>query len=414
MILIENDIVLSQAKTIWVGYSGGIDSSVLLHVLSQSENFKFKLKAVHINHQLQDAAKDFEQHCEAQAKSWNVCLKILYVQNKIQPGESLEAYARAERYKLFESCLEPGDVLVTSHHQEDQAETFLIQLVRGAGVEGLSAMGISSTLGQGILYRPFLNISKQELKNYASANKLSWIEDPSNLNINLERNFWRHEILPLLIQKHPSVIKIIARSARHCAGASELIKNYSQELLIKISGDLNNLNLLKLFEYSHAEQKAVLREWLLSFDLILSEQQLEIIRTEQSLVLNKIEIRKFKNYLYLIKNKNPQELWEIKWNGEGVLNLPHWPWGITQESFKKSGIDINKIDWSFLSLKNRRGGERILYSGALHHKTLKNIFQEKQIPPWLRDHLPLVSMGGELIGVILPEEGSTCLLKHPD
>ncbi len=403
--LLAHSNLLTQAKKIWVGFSGGIDSSVLLHVLINIPELASKIQVIHVNHQLQEAAVDFEKHCLDQCERWGVPLKVLFLNQKKLPGESLEAYARAGRYELFQSCLESGDILVTAHHQEDQVETFLIQLIRGAGVDGLSAMPTLSVLGQGYLYRPWLSISKQAIKNYAQQHELIWIDDPSNSEIKLERNFWRAEVLPKLTQRHPGLFKTMARSARNCAAASELLENFAEKLLEEINGERQKPLPLKLFKTKSINQQIlILRYWLKSFDLILSEAQSEVLRTQERLQIGLTDIRVFQNHLYVIDQslQKTGDSWEIFWDGQGVLKLPNWPEAITQKSLKAIGIPVGKLDWSCVSFRNRRKNiaEKVLFPGLTHHRSLKNLFQEKEIPPWLRDSVPLMCQKGQIIAIV--------------
>ncbi len=388
--------VLSRASRIFVGFSGGIDSSVLLHALAQEEKYLNKIQAVHVNHQLQDAALEFEKFCKNFCENLKIKLIILNPQRKINSGESLEAYAREVRYECFKSCLEgPQDILVTAHHLEDQAETFLIQLFRGAGLPGLASMPVLNHLGAGNLYRPFLNISKQLIKNHAEFFKLNFIEDPSNLDLKLDRNFLRQEIFPRLKQRYGGLEKNIARSARHCASAQELLNTSAQELLKKIGGVLGKkLNLKFFWDLKKSEQILVLRFWLASFDLILSEAQIEILLNSKRLKIknkNKFyDIREFKNIFYVLDLG--QKPWSFEINQDHILN-----------SLKIQGLDLEKLALRELIIKPRTQEEKIKYPGFSHHKCLKNIFQERDVPPWLREHIPLIYEGEKLIGIILPE-----------
>lgn len=414
-----NSEILSGASRIFVGFSGGIDSSVLLHALAQEEKYLNKIQAVHVNHQLQEAALDFEKFCVTFCEDLKINLKILRPSRKISPGESLEAYAREVRYDCFKSCLEsPQDIFVTAHHLEDQAETFLIQLFRGAGLPGLASMPVLNQLGAGNLYRPFLNISKSDIKNYADFFKLNFIEDPSNLDLNLDRNFLRQEIFPKLKQRYLSLEKNISRSARHCASAQELLDKQALDLLKKIDGELGKkLNLKYFWDLKKLEQVLILRFWLGSFDLILSEAQLEILLKAQRLKLknkNKFyEIRAFKNYFHVLNldRYSPLPVGEVEHSvrGRGQLELEHlpWPWEIKQSHILKSleiqGWDIQTLDLKQLVLKPRTLEDKIKYPNSLHHKYLKNIFQERQVPPWLRKNIPCIYHGEALIGLVLPE-----------
>jgi len=428
---LKNSEILNQASRIFIGFSGGVDSSVLLHALAQDQNFLKKIQAVHVNHQLQDAAGDFEKFCVSFCEDLKIDLKILRPSRPINSGESLEAYAREIRYECFRSCLENSqDILVTAQHLEDQAETFLIQLFRGAGLAGLASMPVLSNLGSGVLYRPFLNISKNNIKNYADFFKLNFINDPSNLDVDLDRNFLRQEIFPRLKQRYLGLEKNIARSARHCASAQELLDQQALGLLKNIGGELGKkLNLKYFWDLKKLEQVLVLRFWLASFDLILSEAQTEILLSNKKIkikIKNKnkfVEIREFKNFFYVVLDDQffsgsahrhdfvSPLVGEADQRALGLLGREgaslEWPWEINLNHILKSleiqGIDLKKLDLNNLNLKIRTEEEKIKYPGAAHHKSFKNIFQERQVPPWLRKKIPLIYEGENLIGIVLPE-----------
>jgi len=208
----------------WVAYSGGLDSHVLLHALAAvREQLPAPLVAVHVNHNLQSAAADWDAHCRAVCADLNIEYRSLSVDARHANGESPEAAARAARYRAITELLPAGQVLLTAHHQDDQAETLLLQLLRGAGPKGLAAMPESSALGQGRLLRPLLAVSRAELQAYAEQQELRWIEDPSNAQLDYDRNYLRHNILPLLQQRWPATSAVLARGARHQADAAQLL-----------------------------------------------------------------------------------------------------------------------------------------------------------------------------------------------
>jgi len=399
--ILKNSEILNQASRIFIGFSGGIDSAVLLHALNNIENLKSKIFAIHINHQLQDAAADFEKFCKNFCENLNIKIIILNPSRLINSGESLEAYAREVRYDCFRSCLENSqDFLITAHHIDDQAETFLLQLFRGAGLAGLSAMPVLSDLGAGKLYRPLLNISRNNIKNYAEFFNLKFIEDPSNLDLNLDRNFLRHEIFPKLKQRYLGLEKNIARSARHCASAQKLLDQQAGDLLKKIGGELGEKLPLKLFwDLKKSEQILILRAWLFSFKIILSEAQIEILLSQKRLRFknnkknknNFCEIREFQDYFYCL------------FDGLLEKNTPPLCPLERQNILWVEGFDPEKTDLTILILKTRQGGEIIKLAGSAHHKTLKKLFQERAIPPWVREQVKLLYQEEILVGVVFPE-----------
>ena len=217
----EMEVSLAGFKRLIVAYSGGKDSHVLLDLLSRSERLKPKLGALHVNHGLSEYAKAWEQHCLEVCEALAIPLIRDVVDAKPQQGESPEEAARNARYRVFNSLpFDNNDCFLMAHHQNDQAETLLLQLFRGAGLAGLAAMPVWSELASGMkACRPLLNQPQARIDDYAKQHALSWVEDESNLDLRFDRNFLRHQIVPLLQQRWPSVASNISRSADHCAEA---------------------------------------------------------------------------------------------------------------------------------------------------------------------------------------------------
>lgn len=213
-----------DASGYWVAYSGGLDSQVLLHALAAvREQLPAPVGALHINHNLQPDASAWAEQCRAVCAELGITYRALSIQAHAQPGESPEAAARAARYQALVDAVPEGGVLLTAHHQDDQAETLLLQLVRGAGPKGLAAMPERALLGDVPLLRPLLNVSRAALLDYAEQHRLRWLEDPTNASTEYDRNFLRHEILPLLKQRWPATSLVLARSAQHQADAVRLL-----------------------------------------------------------------------------------------------------------------------------------------------------------------------------------------------
>jgi tRNA(Ile)-lysidine synthase len=206
-----------------VAFSGGIDSTVLAHALMRGRRKLSSLRLVHVDHGLQAASAEWSRQCARQARSWRVPFTSVLAKVKIERGDSPEAAARAARYAALEAALEPGEVLVTGQHREDQVETLLLQLFRGAGVAGLAAMPEIAPFGAGRLARPLLEASRASLVDYATRNKLRWIEDPTNAENRFARNYLRHTVLPAIRTRWVGVDMAIARSARNMADAQALL-----------------------------------------------------------------------------------------------------------------------------------------------------------------------------------------------
>lgn len=251
-----------ENATLWVAYSGGVDSHVLLHMLVQlRSHYSFNLKAVHIHHGLNSKADNWQSHCESICRSLEVDL-VCHHMDLSSSHENIEARARELRYDFFASLLQSHDCLLTGHHQDDQAETVLLQLLRGAGPKGMSAMPMRSALGEGLLLRPFLNITRDELLKYASEHQLRWIDDDSNHNTRFTRNFIRQEIMPLLKRRWPNVTEAIARSARHCAETEKLLEGFMKPLFKGCLLENDALSVPELKKLTSLQQKHVFRYWL--------------------------------------------------------------------------------------------------------------------------------------------------------
>jgi tRNA(Ile)-lysidine synthase len=325
----------------------------------------------------------------------------------------IEGEARRLRYeKLLQS---KSDLIVLAHHADDQAETFLLQLIRGAGVKGLSSMAHFDDCRR--LWRPLLNTLRIEIESYAKQHKLKWIEDESNLNIDFDRNFIRSKVLPILKNRFSHIIKVIYRSSTHLAEAQHLLddlakidlKNYLKSNNYKHKLQVKTLNKLPL-----VRAKNVLRYWLEINDQLMPSKDLldELLRqvlTAKKDATLKIElskdheIRRYKDEIYIVqKNQNEQKKYEIIWDGESKINLPNGS-KLTFKKVKGRGISLEKINNKKLIISNRRGGETFKPDSKRPTKKVKQFLQESNLPPWEREELPLVFVNNDL--VFLPSFG---------
>jgi len=249
-----------------IAFSGGLDSTVLLHLLANAKDLP-PLGAIHIHHGLQAAADAWPAHCQSVCDALGVPLRIMRVH--VQPGASLERAARDARYQAFAEVTGAGEVLLTGQHRDDQAETLLFRLLRGAGVRGLAAMPAHRPLAGGHLVRPLLDVSRIELEAYAHEHRLQWIEDPSNADPRFSRNYLRHRVFPTLIERWPQALTSLARTAEHLSEAQALLDELAG---MDLQGadqpspfpwlPLPSLVLAPLRELSDARQRNALRHWL--------------------------------------------------------------------------------------------------------------------------------------------------------
>ena len=254
---------LTDAQTFIIAYSGGLDSHVLLHAMSalKNKNPDTHLQAVHVNHQINPNANHWALHCKKICDDLGIPIAIETVDLNLKPGDSLEENARNARYAALHKYIDKNSVLLTAHNANDQAETFLLQALRGAGPKGLSAMPAKKRLGDGFLIRPLLSFSREKLEKYALENKLNWIEDDSNVDPRFRRNFLRHAVFPVLKQYWPTVMDNFSRSSRLMAEHEKIISEIAQSDLKRVVSDNISLDIKKLLLLSDARQRLVLREW---------------------------------------------------------------------------------------------------------------------------------------------------------
>lgn len=392
-------------QTLWVGFSGGLDSQVLLHFLSHyfwknDTEKNYHLKAIHINHQLLAESTQWEKHCSKICRDLHIPLKIIRVNIIKKPGESLEAKARDARYAVFKKTLKKNDILLTAHHQDDQAETFLYQLLRGAGLRGVSAMPQISILEKGFLVRPLLDFSRNDLKNYAEYHQLNWIEDPSNQDERFDRNYLRKSVLPVLKNRWTNTDKIFARFAKHCAEQEKLLMILAQKDYEACHGEYpNTLLISKFILLDKARQKNILRYFIekLNFSLPSEKILTEILKickakNDKNPVISwqNTECRRYRNNLFIlspIKQRQPELSDEEKiWCDKNLsFNI---------ESHRPKNTGKNII------ITYRKGGEKFKPLNSKHTRTLKNLFQEWKIPIWLRDKIPLIYYDNKLVAIV--------------
>lgn len=412
MLTLESIVSVLPAKTerIFIGYSGGMDSHVLLHLAASSIEIKSKISAVYVHHGLQAEADLWENHCAMIALALDVDFQCLKVNAQKASKQSPEEVARDVRYGALKTLLGSHDVLLVAQHREDQMETMLLQLFRGAGLAGLSGMPLSIAFGAGELCRPFLDISKQMIKDYAVQHNLRWIEDPSNEDNKIDRNFLRNQILPQLKQRWPAIDKTVARSARHCANSHLLLREVAIELLDRLCDKTDQtLKISQLLKLDSNQQRLVIRQWFSNKQLRMpSEIMLGRILNEVAVAKAsgnpRVQgkdycIRRFQDKLYCLSGSvHVIELAEKKWQrGMEVIKLDDEQ----QIEIIEASEGISKLLWpnSDVSVKYRKGSEKIKLPGRNGHHSLKKLFQEKGIPPWERSNIPLIYINEKLAAV---------------
>lgn len=407
---------IPHGQRLRVAYSGGVDSHCLLHALAGLCRLRpdITLTAIHIHHGLSPNADDWASHCQRVCRDLDIRCELVRVCATPKPGESPEAAARAARYAAFEGLITSGDWLLTAHHCDDQAETLLLQLLRGAGVRGLAAMAKSSPLGKGLLIRPLLGVARDEIKAYARWHDLAWIEDESNLNLGFDRNLLRHEIMPRLASRWPSAAATISRSAGHCAEALELLDALADEdLQSLIDADHCALSVSGLKNMREARQRNVLRYWIYRQGHDLPDaRQLEgilvdVVQAAWDAVpcvgWSESEIRRYRDKIYLMHRLKPHDPSQvIPWTDLGSpLYLPSLDMVLQPgEGVGSRALEYIRHHGLSVTVRFRRGGEICRLPGKSHHQELKKLFQEHGVPPWLRERIPLIYTGERLIRAV--------------
>lgn len=401
-----------------MAFSGGLDSCVLLSALLHAQKqLNFELCALHVHHGLSPNADAWADFCTETCKAANAPLQVKRVKVDKKAGLGIEAAARQTRYQaLLES---EANFIVLAHHQDDQAETFLLQLLRGAGVKGLSAMAAFDAKRR--LLRPLLDVARAEIEAYASDAKLKWVEDESNQDIQYDRNFIRHELSPVLAQRFPSFQTALARSASHMAEASSLLDDLAildAETCIQES----RLNLLELIKLSEARAKNLMRWWLAGhgFSLPSKErldeilQQLHHAKADATIKLvidgENASLRRYQGFAFIETVEKVPPI-AMTWQGEPEMQLPDGS-KLLFERKQGRGLALDRLGIHKLRIANRRGGER--FKPDLHRptRTLKHLLQEANMPPWLRDRLPLIYFDDAL--AVVPDIGVSCLMQASD
>lgn len=395
---------------IFLAYSGGVDSHVLLHLCLRVPVVRDKLTAVHVHHGLQEAAEAWPAHCRKTVEPFGIGFRVIHVDARPAARQSPEEAARSARYQALSELLEVGDVLLVAQHREDQLETLLLQLLRGAGLPGLSAMPAMTALGKGMLLRPLLDVSKQAIDDYAHLHRLNWVEDPSNLNNDYDRNYLRNRVLPLLRQRWPALDKTVSRSARHCAEAQTFIGQAAEGLLETVwEPDGRSLAIFELQKLDRYRQQLVIRQWFVEqglkrpsrafVDRVLNEMLVSPGNGDAVLSNQQHMIRRYRNRLFCLPASGfESETVDMTWfQGDEKVLLPGG--GYLRRVRGAAGIDARLWQTSNIDVRYRTGGEKIALPGRQGRHSLKKLYQEAGIPPWERPSIPLVFLDGRLAAV---------------
>ena len=397
-----------------VGYSGGMDSSVLLHLVSAllkngtdfgSVRIPFHAHAVHVHHGLSADADAWEAFCRRHAAQAEIPFTTLRVKVSQDKNQSPEEAARTARYEAFRRFMQSGDVLLLAHQQDDQAETLLLQLLRGSGPQGLAAMPEFRQFARGFILRPMLKLPRSRVSAYARENGLHWVDDLSNANTDYDRNYLRRRLVPVIAERWPQWSRTLGRAADHQSEAAAVMNQAADGLLKLCMGSDNTLDVAAVLPLNDNEKRLLLRRWLQQCGM--KPPSLRRLRHLIASFLSGLsssggvvcwpgtEVRRYRNKLYAMEPLLPiTQKPEVVWRSDTDLNLPQVNKTLSWCQLREQSPELAAA--SSLVVRLRCGGETYLHPGKKFHKPLKKLFQELGIPPWQRDRIPLIYAEGEL------------------
>lgn len=400
---------ISGCDKLVVAYSGGVDSHVLLHalyLLQQQSEQNFQLSAIHIHHGLSQHADEWQAHCRKVCEALSISFQTANVAVQNVPQQSLEALARKARYQKLTELAPANSQVLLAQHQDDQLETFLLQLKRGAGPKGLASMNpawTENTTDKEVGFcRPLLSLSQQHIMDYALEHNLQWCEDESNQNTDFERNFLRHDVLPVLQSRWPELASSVSRSAQLCAQQQSLLDEVCREKLQQVRASTNSLSLEGLSKLDDPWLYQVVRFWLAELNIQspslntlqhLREQVLEAADdAKPNLQWQDWQFRRFDQQLFVIKAKTMIEPQIIPWQGESQIELPQDLGSLRFEKTDNAQTNAIKLAPNAGNIELQFGGYSLRFKpkGAKHSKPLKQWFKEWKIPPWSRNQVVIV------------------------
>ncbi|MBI4695465.1 MAG: tRNA lysidine(34) synthetase TilS [Gammaproteobacteria bacterium] len=400
---------LPECRRLVVAFSGGVDSRVLLDCLVREGPFPpLAILACHVDHGLNPDSAQWAVWCASRAAAHGVAFHAERLPPRAEDGESAEAWARRLRYGVLERISETGDLLLTAHQREDQAETLLLAALRGGGPRGLSGIAPARPLGRGRLVRPLLDVPRADIEAYAEQCGLDWLEDPSNGEAHFDRNFLRHRILPLLRTRWPAADVTLARVAELQREAADELEAIADRELARLVVAPGELDLAALRTHAPPLRRLLLRRFVAAAGRPLPSHE-HLAQIERCLVdsgpeaagpvvWGGVALRRYRDRLHL---GAPQAVpaadacW--RWTGERLFELPHGT--LTTREMCGAGLALRTIAGADVELRLRRGGERCRPAGRAHSQTLKHVLQERGVPPWRRAGLPLVYADGTLVAV---------------
>jgi len=400
-----------------LGLSGGLDSVVLLEVLRRlAGQLGFRLACVHVDHGISPNARRWAAFCARRCKRHGISLEVHAVDVGPYRAEGLEAAARRARYRVYAG--QDADFVVLAQHLDDQAETLLLQLLRGAGVKGGAAMPLvreqdsdkrAKRARAPAILRPMLAVTRKEIEAYAKTHKLKWVEDESNADSSRDRNFLRHRVLPVIGQAFPGYRATLARSAAHLAEADEVLGEVARADAQEIAAG-NKFAVADLKRLGSARARNLLRWTLQQCGAALPEadrleealRQLVHARDDAAVrvVLGTHELRRYAGDAYLLPLlADPPAVLERNWDGKRACVLPELGGILRFARTAGAGLNQRLIRSKVVCIRLRQGGERLRLWANGSTRSLKNLLQEARVPPWERERMPLIYCGDTLVAV---------------
>jgi tRNA(Ile)-lysidine synthase len=403
-------LVPRTSAELCVAFSGGLDSTVLVHALARAiaDRPHYRMRVAHVDHQLHPDSARWSEQCARVAQSLRIEFVPLVVSVPASPDAGVEAAAREARYGVLREILKPNEVLLTAHHADDQLETMLMALMRGAGLRGLSGVPSVQIFGGGWLARPLLEFGRAELEEWARTEQLQWLEDPSNDNTGFDRNFLRHCVLPVLRERWPAAAHSATRSTAHLREAGRLLE-------VLAAADLESvavgacLSMARLASLAPARRRNVLRHWIRQHGmrvpptrkLATIERDLLIAREDRlpCVEWDGVQVRRHRGLLYCMRQRPPFEPADpLTWNVSQVIELPAQLGRLRVQRDPTGGLAAARLPEA-LQVHFRHGGEELQPAGDAHHRKLKKLLQDARVLPWWRDRVPLIYAAERLVAV---------------
>jgi len=405
--ILFSEMGVPRDAKLYVGFSGGADSTALVHALAAITGLR--VVALHAHHGMTPDADAWETHCKQFCRT----LDIEYRHNRLavsrDPDRGWEASARTARYRWFASVLQEGEFLLTAHHRDDQAETVLGNLLRGSGVSGLSGIHPQRPLGRGTLVRPLLQVVPEALREYLAARKIGWIEDPTNQDARFTRTRLRNEILPALERYWPTARSTLAATAHRLRDAETLLRELASIDLGSLeTGGGDTLSLVGLRQLSPARQANAIREWLRRDAWAMPDARHmnrvihELINAETPptavVEWGGVEIRHYREQLFRV-TVDTMPLQDLVWDLRAPLNLPGRRGRLLARRVQGAGLAHDRLH-NPVEVRWRRGGESCHLPGRSMTHRLKKLLQEAHVPPWKRNEIPLIYSENTLAAVV--------------